>query len=175
VSRSVKNGAAVVCRSCQTLEHLCTRVRLPSCTTAFERPCAFAFSWSLAAPRSHIQLLQCAMALGGLAYSLSPGLSLHRASTFKCLNALGPRWPSVLAFSCSRATPRCTRQRSAPGQRARHTGLGQFANIRSATPGERHHRLAPRGILEPVLTREANPQERLEPVGSLILLRSGAL
>jgi len=84
----------------------------------------------------------------------------------------GPRWPPVLAFSCSRAIPRCTRQHRAPGQRARRTGLGQFA---SATPGERHRRLAPRGILEPVLTREANPQERLEPVGSLKVLRSGAL
>jgi len=54
----------------------------------------------------HIQLPQCAMALGGIAYSLSPGLSLHRASAFKCLNAF---WPAVasrarfLLFSCNTA------------------------------------------------------------------------
>jgi hypothetical protein len=37
-----------------------------------------------------IQLPQRAMAFGGLASSPSPGLSQHRASTSKCLNALWP-------------------------------------------------------------------------------------
>jgi len=94
----------------------------------------------------------------------------------------GSRRPRVLAFSCSRATPRSKRQyrntkstpRKSVTRRLQVSASRRLHRRKVPKPGERYRRLAPRGILELVVRCEGKCSRGLQPVGALGALRSGA-